>query len=358
MFFLIFTLLGSFAATAFFLQSTMGDLGLIGNVISNNPVIFLAVYTVLMTHITITCMSLSFHRFHTHKGVILNKYMDTFMQLWLWLVTTMSKVDWVSVHIYHHAHSDTEKDPHSPVTKGLMHVLFLGVFDYTKAKSSPDVERIKKTIKTNKLEKFIYDNPFVGPAIMTVFLMIVFGPWWGAALSAINFMISPVFAVGGVNALAHWFGYKNHDYDDNSRNLGFIVPLNFLVCGEMDHNNHHAHQRSCSFRHRWYEFDIGYAYLVVMKKLKLAELKVVYNSKTLRQDISAKVSALIDADQRFRRRCEEMAKEMNLNYQDLKLRMEEYMKGEKVKLEKSARQFLAEVERTLIANQRLKLSYN
>lgn len=357
MFLLISSLLGAYAVSAFFLQYSLGDLGLIGSVINNHPIIFLSLYTVLMTHITITCMSLSFHRFHTHKGVILNKYLDTLMQVWLWLVTTMSKVDWVSVHIYHHAHSDTAKDPHSPVHKGLMHVLFMGVFDYSDAKTWPEVMKIKKTIKINTLERFMHKNSFTGPIVLTTILMITFGPWWGSVLGLINFMISPVFAVGGVNALAHWFGYKNHDYDDNSRNLGFIFPLNFLVCGEMDHNNHHAHQRSCSFRHRWYEFDIGYAYLVLMKKIKLAEFKVVYNHKTLRQDLSRKVSALIDADQRFRKRCEEMATEMNLNYQDLKVRMEEYMKGEKVKLEKSARQFLAEVERTLVANQRLKLSY-
>ncbi len=358
MFILIFTLLASYAGLAYLVQSTVGDFGFLGSVISNHPAIFLVLYTVIMTHVTITCMSLSFHRYHTHKGVVLNKYLDLVMQVWLWLVTTMSKVDWVSVHIYHHAHSDTEKDPHSPVHKGLAHVFFLGVFDYTNAKSWPEVERIKKTIKTNKLERFMFDHSFVGPSIMTAILMVIFGPWWGAALALINFLISPIFAVGGVNALAHWFGYKNHDYDDNSRNLGFIAPLNFLVCGEMDHNNHHAHQRSCSFRHKWYEFDIGYAYLVMLKKFNLADLKVVYNSKTLRQEMSAKMSALIDADQRFRKRCEELATEMNMNYQDLKVRMEEYVKGEKVKLEKSARQFLTEVERTLAANQRLKLSYS
>lgn len=162
MFLLIFSLLGSYAAAAYFLHTTMGDLGLIGSVISNHPVIFLSLYTVLMTHVTITCMSLSFHRYHTHKGVVLSKFIDQPMQVWLWLVTTMSKVDWVSVHIYHHAHSDTEKDPHSPVHKGLGHVLFMGVFDYTEASLGFEVERIKKTIKTNKLERFMYNHSFVG----------------------------------------------------------------------------------------------------------------------------------------------------------------------------------------------------
>src|SRR5690606_7021349 len=120
------------------------------------------IYVVLMVHITITSMSLSFHRHHTHKGVVLNPLLDTLMQLNLWLVGGMSKLDWVSVHIYHHAHSDKPKDPHSPVQKGLMHVLFLGVFDYANARVSEPVVKIRKTLKANKLEQFMADHSLWG----------------------------------------------------------------------------------------------------------------------------------------------------------------------------------------------------
>src|SRR5690606_37248447 len=137
-----------------------------------------------------------------------------------------------------------EKDPHSPVQKGLFHVLFLGVFDYSSAKSWAPVVAIRKTLKTNKLEAFIVSHTLWGIIMLTAFNLVVFGPKYGSILSLINFMISPVFAVGGVNGFAHWFGYKNHVYHDNSRNLGFVFPLNFLICGELDHNNHHAHPRS------------------------------------------------------------------------------------------------------------------
>jgi hypothetical protein len=52
-----------------------------------------------------------------------------------------------------------------------------------------------------------------------------------------------------------------------------------------------------------------------------------------------------------------MAREMNITFQELKARIEAYYRGEKVKLEKSIREFVEEVKRTYIANQRLKLSY-
>jgi stearoyl-CoA desaturase (Delta-9 desaturase) len=354
---LISFFLASYAAAWVLMSKTLGLQGFFGSFVSDHPIVFLLIYSAIIAHVTISAMSLSFHRYHTHKGVIINKWIDMAMQVWLWMVTSMSKVDWVSVHIFHHAHSDQPKDPHSPVQKGILHTLFLGVFDYTEAKSWPEVLKIKKTIPTNKLETFIHSNPFTGPYFFSLIMIVMFGPVWGAVISVLNFMVSPMFAVGGVNALAHWWGYRNHVTTDNSRNLGFLLPLNFIICGELDHNNHHAHMRSCSFRHRWFEFDIGYVYLKLLHGLKLAELKNVYNPATLKQELSSKISELIEKDYRFKKRCEELAQELNTNYQELKTQIEAYVRGEQVKLEKSVRIFMAEVERTLKANQKLNLSY-
>jgi stearoyl-CoA desaturase (delta-9 desaturase) len=285
----------SYAILGWFISHIIGSNGFFGNYVSQNPIWVMCLYGFFIAHITITAMSLSFHRYHTHKGVIINPWLDQAMQIWLWMITSLSKVDWVSVHIFHHANSDQEKDPHSPLQKGLAHALFLGVFDYTKAKSWPEVEKIKKTISTNKVEKFLHNNSFTGPTLLTIIMVILFGPIWGGALSILNFMVSPIFAIGGVNALAHWWGYRNHATSDNSRNLGFIFPLNFIICGELDHNNHHAHMRSCSFRHRWFEFDIGYVYLKILSYLKLAELRHVYSPSCLQQEWSHKMIELITA---------------------------------------------------------------
>lgn len=115
--------------------------------------------------------------------------------------------------------------------------------------------------------------------------------------------------------------------------------------------------RSCSFRHRWFEFDIGFVYLTILSWFKLAELKSVYSPATLKQEVGQKVLELIEKDYRFKKRLEEMAREMNVTFQELKARIEAYYRGEKVKLERSLREFMAEVRRTYIANQKLKLSY-
>jgi hypothetical protein len=200
-------------------------------------------------------------------------------------------------------------------------------------------------------------NSFTGPIMMTVLMVVMFGPIWGGILSVTNFLTSPIFAIGGVNAIAHWWGYRNHKTTDNSRNIGYLFPLNFIICGELDHNNHHGHMRSCSFRHRWFEFDIGYVYIKALSAVGLAEVKNVYSPATLKQELSKKMSDLIDNDLRFKKRCEELARELNISYQEFKLRLEAYCRGEKVKLERKYRDFMYEVIRTYKANQKLNLSY-
>ncbi|MEN9724136.1 MAG: hypothetical protein RJB38_2122 [Pseudomonadota bacterium] len=271
--------LSAYLAFAWLIQATIGAEGLFPQAFQDQPALKIALYVFFMTHITITAMSLCFHRAHTHQGVKFHSIIDSAMQIWLWATTSMSKLDWVSVHVYHHATSDTPDDPHSPVQKGLARVFFLGVLDYSRAKSHPEVLKIRRKLPTNRLERTIADHLFVAPIVLGALLMILFGPTWGLILMTSTFLISPIFAVGGVNALAHWFGYRNYPSKDNSRNLGFLVILNWMICGELDHNNHHSHPTSCSFRHRPWEFDIGYVYIVILKSLGLAQIRQVHRMK-------------------------------------------------------------------------------
>ena len=314
-------------------------------------------YVVGVAHLTITCMSLSFHRHHTHKGVEFHPVLDMVMQVWLWGITSMSKPDWVSVHTYHHAFSDQEKDPHSPVQKGFWRVFFMGVFDYTRAKALPDVLKIRKTIKLNRLERFISENLFTGPVLFSLGLMALFGAQTALILMVTNFLISPLFAVGGVNALAHTWGYRNHVSGDNSRNIGFLLPLNFIICGELDHNNHHAHQRSCSFRHRWFEFDIGWAYIWTLGKLKLARIRHLYTPSTLRAEMAMKVRALMEKDHRFKQKLEELSQEYQVSAQELRERLAAYVQGQRVKLDERLKELSEELQRTVRMNERLGLAY-
>lgn len=351
-------LTGAYLGLVLLVNSYLGSDGLLNTQWGEGNWIFLVGYILLASHLTITAMSLSFHRYHTHQGIILNGTVDMIMQIWLSLVTSMSKFDWVSVHRYHHLHSDQEKDPHSPVQRGFWHVFFLGVADYVEAKKSPEVMQLRKRMKGNRLERFIEKYTLVGPSIMTILCVIFLGPLWGSILAVIHFAITPLFAVGGVNALAHWIGYRNHHTKDNSKNIGFLFPLNFILCGELDHNNHHGQQYSCSFRHRWYEFDIGFVYIKILAFFKLAKICYAYTPSTLKQQLMSQLQHILEGDHRIKKRCEQLARELNTSYTELQKQISDYLQGKKVKLSAPVMELVAEIKRTMNANYRLSLSYS
>ncbi len=269
----------AFMVLGFGVQMAFGAQGLFGSFLATGAWWKISLYLILMTHLTITAMSLCFHRQYTHQGVTFPRGLNYLMQSWLSLTTGMSKRDWVSVHIYHHAHSDQENDPHSPKHKGLARIFFFGVYDYVLAKDRPEVVKLRKKIPEDGYESFLKKNPVIGPIFMASALTIAFGPVMGGLLAVLTFLISPFFAVGGVNAIAHAYGYRNYETTDESRNIGFLFPLNWMICGELDHNNHHAHPRSCSFRHRWYEVDIGYLYIKMLSAVGLAKIKTAHSLK-------------------------------------------------------------------------------
>ena len=274
---LIFAL---WAGACLLIPVVLGAGGVFGGFFEENASWKLLGIWIVMAHLTITAMSIAFHRAHTHQAVQLHRGLDYLMQVFLWITTSMSKLDWVSVHVYHHTHSDTAKDPHSPAQKGLLHVFFFGALDYSRAKSDPEVLKIRSRIPATPFEAYIARHLFQGPILMGALLMVLFGPRFGTILTFMIFAISPVFAVGGVNALAHAIGYQNYDSKDESRNLGFLFFLNWIICGELDHNNHHKFPKSPSFAHRWFEFDIGWVYLRMFRIFGLAKItgKVpVYN---------------------------------------------------------------------------------
>jgi stearoyl-CoA desaturase (delta-9 desaturase) len=82
----------------------------------------------------------------------------------------------------------------------------------------------------------------------------------------------PFFAAGVVNGVAHYFGYRNFESKDNSRNFG---PWGFFIGGEELHNNHHAFATSAKFSVKWWEFDIGWMMIRILQFFRLAKPKRV-----------------------------------------------------------------------------------
>jgi stearoyl-CoA desaturase (delta-9 desaturase) len=70
-----------------------------------------------------------------------------------------------------------------------------------------------------------------------------------------------------VNSLTHMWGYRNYETDENSRNNWFV---GFVSNGEGWHNNHHADPSSARHGHKWWEFDVTYITIDILRRVGLA----------------------------------------------------------------------------------------
>ncbi len=228
-------------------------------------------YTLVMTHITILCVTLYLHRSQTHKAVTFHPAVSHFMRFWLWLTTGMVTKQWVAIHRKHHQASDTLADPHSPQIYGIWRVLFGGAFLYHEASKDKDmVNTLGVGTPSDWMEHHVYTpHSRLGISILLLLSLALFG-WVGAIVWLVQMIWIPFWAAGVINGLAHWIGYRNTDTKDTSRNL---IPIAFVIGGEELHNNHHADGANASFKQRWFEFDEGWMWIKVLSYFKLATIR-------------------------------------------------------------------------------------
>lgn len=228
------------------------------------------IYTLVVTHITIVCVTLFLHRGQAHKGIIFHPILAHFIRFWLWLTTGMITKQWVAIHRKHHAFSDKEGDPHSPHIFGIWRVFTQGARLYSHAaKDSEMVERFGVGTPDDWIEGNLYTPwNFIGILLMLVIDLLFFGPW-GLLVWGIQMIWIPLWAAGVINGIGHWWGYRNTETKDQSRN---ISPWGIIIGGEELHNNHHMNPASVKLSYRWFEFDIGWMWLRLFSLIGLAKL--------------------------------------------------------------------------------------
>jgi stearoyl-CoA desaturase (delta-9 desaturase) len=228
------------------------------------------IYTLVVTHITIACVTLYLHRSQAHRSVTFHPVIAHFMRFWLWLTTGMTTKAWVAVHRKHHQNTDQEGDPHSPHVFGIWRLLTGGWSLYHEASKDPAMV-IKYGIGTprDRIETFYTRYHQWGLLVMLFINLALFGAW-GFLIWGIQMLWIPFWAAGVINGLAHWWGYRNGETQDHSRN---IFPWGILVGGEELHNNHHLESASAKFSRKWFEFDIGWLYIQILRSLHLATVK-------------------------------------------------------------------------------------
>jgi stearoyl-CoA desaturase (delta-9 desaturase) len=129
---------------------------------------------------------------------------------------------------------------------------------------------LSKDCPNDWIEENLYTpHSRLGILLMLIIDLLLFGPW-GFVVWGVQMIWVPFWAAGVINGVSHWWGYRNTDTKDTSRNLW---PIAFWIGGEELHNNHHADGANAKFSQKWWEFDLGWMYICILRFFKLAKLR-------------------------------------------------------------------------------------
>jgi len=289
----------------------------------------IVLYTLVTTHITIASVTIFLHRAQAHRALDLHAIPSHFFRFWLWLSTGMVTKEWVAIHRKHHAKCETPEDPHSPQTRGIETVFWQGSELYrAEAKNQETLVKYGHGTPDDWMERNVYTaHSVIGVSLMMIINLALFGAA-GAAVWAVQMIWIPVTAAGIINGIGHYWGYRNFEAPDASTN---ISPWGILIGGEELHNNHHTYPTAARFSVKKYEFDIGWVYISLMRKigwatvkkvpprLRLGEVKPVADEKTLEALIANRYEVMAGYAREMRAACKTEIEALKAKGQDFSL---------------------------------------
>jgi len=195
------------------------------------------------------------HRYCSHRAFELNRKVETFLLYCTTLTMQPPPLAWAPNHITHHRYSDKEGDSH-PASNG-----WKTWFWYDTYKNNMMSGHTVKRLLKNRHFRIQYENCF---KIYYMFMIpcLLISPFYTLCMILIPATFS--FHISSVtNVLCHTlgWGYRNFDTNDNSVNIN-IFPVN---CATL-HNNHHANPTSINNAVKWYEIDMAYYVIKLIRK--------------------------------------------------------------------------------------------
>ena len=159
----------------------------------------------------------------------------------------LSTKEWVAVHRKHHAFTDEEGDPHSPLLMGFWSVQLGQRLPLRPgSKNKEVVERYARDIQDDCVGPAVLQpRTRWGSASASSLLCSVLGIGWGLLAAGIHAVMYVFVLSSSINGLCHHVGYKN--FDNTATNLRLLA---LLTGGEGLHNNHHGYPRSPKFSFR------------------------------------------------------------------------------------------------------------
>ncbi|MFN2481336.1 MAG: acyl-CoA desaturase [Pyrinomonadaceae bacterium] len=227
-----------------------------------------ALYFVRMFAITA-----GFHRLFAHRTYRTGRVFQFIMAFVGTASYQKGPLWWASHHRRHHLHADTERDLHSPLT----HTVWQSHVGWFLCRDSlaTDLSLVSNLTKYRELR--LLDRYYPVPPVILAVAMFLLGAGLGryapglgtsgAQMLVWGFFVSTVLLYHGpltVNSLAHIFGRRRYETEDNSRNNLFVA---LITLGEGWHNNHHHYPSSERQGFYWWEIDVAHYTLRLLSLL-------------------------------------------------------------------------------------------
>jgi stearoyl-CoA desaturase (delta-9 desaturase) len=211
----------------------------------------------LVTGIGIT---VGFHRMLTHRSFEAHPAVRCGLLALGCIAAHTDPLRWASIHIQHHARSDAEGDPHSPL-EGLFHAHFGWIWDGFDIRPE-----IYGSWLLKDPQVLFFQKTFLFWVALGFLIPYLLGGWTGVLWGGLVRMFLSHHVTWSVNSICHTFGRHPFDTGDRSTNQ-WLVGL--LAMGEGWHNNHHAFPRSAFHGLRWWQIDLSAYIIMGLERLSL-----------------------------------------------------------------------------------------
>jgi stearoyl-CoA desaturase (delta-9 desaturase) len=212
-------------------------------------------------------ISLGYHRLHTHRSFKVPLGLEYFFAVCGALTLEGGPIFWVATHRIHHQKSDQPGDPHSPHDGAWWAHMGWILFGETNHNNTRLMSKYAPDLAKHKFYVWLNNWHWVPMVALGAILFAVGGfplMCWGIFLR----VVLGLHATWLVNSATHMWGKRRFSTKDDSRNNWWVALMTF---GEGWHNNHHAHPTSARHGLAWYEFDISWITLKLMKAVGVAK---------------------------------------------------------------------------------------
>jgi stearoyl-CoA desaturase (delta-9 desaturase) len=203
-----------------------------------------------------------YHRYFSHRSFNTSRAGQFVLALVGASAAQRGPLWWSAHHRKHHRYADTDNDVHSP----LQHGFWWAHMGWITAPGNfpTDLEQVPDLAKYPEL-RFLDRFDILVPLLLALTLFLI-GGWqlliWGFFVSTVVLFHATCF----INSLAHLWGKRRYDTDDESRNNWLLAIVTF---GEGWHNNHHKYPGSARQGFFWWEVDLTYYGLKVLQWLRV-----------------------------------------------------------------------------------------